>query len=87
MSLRPAPTSDLDRVRPTLRSSQVAPPLESPRAGSGGSGIGFFVWDSYNASNLARVIAAVILIGGVGVVLDMAFLRLGKAVAYPEVAS
>ena len=54
---------------------------------SGGSGIGFFVWDSYNASNLARVIAAVILIGGVGVVLDMAFLRLGKAVAYPEVAS
>ena len=54
---------------------------------SGGSGIGFFVWDSYNASNLARVIAAVLLIGGVGVVMDMAFLRLGRAVAYPEVTS
>jgi nitrate/nitrite transport system permease protein len=54
---------------------------------SGGSGIGFFVWDSYNGSNIARVIAAIVLIGGVGVLLDMGFLRLGKAVAAPEVAS
>ena len=48
---------------------------------SGSSGIGFFVWDAYNASNLARVIAAIILIGGVGVLLDTAFLRLNKRVA------
>ncbi len=45
---------------------------------SGGSGIGFFVWDSYNAGNVANVIAAIILIGLVGVVLDMLFMKLGK---------
>ena len=48
---------------------------------SGASGIGFFVWDAYNASNLARVIAAIVLIGGVGVVMDTAFMRLNKRVA------
>ena len=53
---------------------------------SGGSGIGFFVWDSYNASNLARVIAAIVLIGATGVVMDIGFLRLGRKVATPEVA-
>lgn len=51
---------------------------------SGGSGIGFFVWDAYNALNLAKVIAAIVLIGGVGLTLDIAFLRLGRAVATPE---
>ncbi|MEA3075505.1 MAG: nitrate/nitrite transport system permease protein [Actinomycetota bacterium] len=54
---------------------------------SGGSGIGFFVWDSYNASNLAAVVAAIVLIGGVGVVLDFAFLRLAKRVAIEEVVA
>jgi nitrate/nitrite transport system permease protein len=50
---------------------------------SGGSGIGFFVWDAYNALNLSRVIAAIILIGGIGFALDLAFLRLGRKVALP----
>lgn len=48
---------------------------------SGGVGIGFFVWDSYNAFNLAKVICAIAIIGGVGLLLDAAFLRLGKVVA------
>jgi len=48
---------------------------------SGGVGIGFFVWDSYNAFNLAKVICAIGIIGGVGLLLDSAFLRLGKVVA------
>jgi nitrate/nitrite transport system permease protein len=48
---------------------------------SGGSGIGFFVWDSYNAGNVANVIAAIILIGLVGVVLDGIFVRLAKRFA------
>jgi nitrate/nitrite transport system permease protein len=52
---------------------------------SGGAGIGFFVWDAYNANNLAAVMAAILLIGGVGLVLDMAFLRLGRRVALEEV--
>jgi nitrate/nitrite transport system permease protein len=53
---------------------------------SGGVGIGFFVWDAYNALNLARVIAAILLIGSVGVALDVMFLRLGRRVALPGVA-
>ena len=48
---------------------------------SGGVGIGFFVWDSYNALNLAKVICAIGMIGTVGLVLDAAFLRLGKVVS------
>jgi len=47
---------------------------------SGTSGIGFFVWDTYNAGNLANVVAAIVLIGAVGIVLDMLFVRLGRLV-------
>lgn len=47
---------------------------------SGGVGIGFFVWDSYNALNLAKVICAIGIIGGVGLLFDIAFLRLGRTV-------
>jgi nitrate/nitrite transport system permease protein len=45
---------------------------------SGGSGIGFFVWDSYNGGNLSAVIAAVIVIGVVGVMLDHVFVAAGR---------
>jgi nitrate/nitrite transport system permease protein len=45
------------------------------------SGIGSFVWQEYNALRMAKVVAAIILIGVVGLVLDLAFLRLGRAVA------
>jgi nitrate/nitrite transport system permease protein len=48
---------------------------------SGGSGIGFFVWDAYNALNLARVIAAILLIGCTGLALDLLFMRLGRRVS------
>lgn len=54
---------------------------------SGGTGIGFFIWDSYNALNLAKVISALLVIGAVGLVLDLLFLRLGKVVAVEGVAS
>ena len=47
---------------------------------SGGAGIGFFVWDSYNAGSLASVTAAILLIGAVGVVLDATFQRLNRRV-------
>jgi nitrate/nitrite transport system permease protein len=40
---------------------------------SGGVGIGFFAWDSYNAGSYEKMVAAVILIGVVGLVLDRAF--------------
>ncbi len=48
---------------------------------SGGSGIGFFVWDSYNGGNLGNVISAIVLIGLVGVVLDSVFVRLDRRYA------
>ena len=51
---------------------------------AGGTGIGFFVWDSYNADNMSQVIAAIFLIGAVGVVLDVVFNRLLKRVSYVE---
>ncbi|XHX79105.1 MAG: nitrate ABC transporter permease [Stenomitos frigidus ULC029] len=37
---------------------------------TGGVGIGFFIWDSYNSGNLSEVILAVIYVGIVGLVLD-----------------
>jgi nitrate/nitrite transport system permease protein len=51
---------------------------------SGGTGIGFFVWDAYNASNLAGVTSAIVLIGVVGLVLDVLFVRLGRHVALEQ---
>lgn len=54
---------------------------------AGGVGIGFFVWDSYNALNLAKVICAIGIIGFVGLVLDAVFLRLGRWVSPTEVRS
>ena len=51
---------------------------------SGGTGIGAYVWDQYNALNLSSMIAAIVLIGVVGFALDLIFLRLGKAVAIEE---
>ena len=52
---------------------------------SGGTGIGSYVWEQYNALNLSSMIAAIVLIGIVGFALDLIFLRLGKAVAIEEV--
>ena len=51
---------------------------------SGGTGIGFFVWDSWNALDLERVISAIILIGAVGFALDRMFSMAHKRLAYTE---
>jgi nitrate/nitrite transport system permease protein len=48
---------------------------------SGSQGIGFFVWNSYNGGNLAAVMAAIVLIGIVGVILDNVFVFAGKRYA------
>ena len=37
---------------------------------TGGVGIGFFIWDSYNSSRLSAVIVAVLYVGIVGLILD-----------------
>ncbi|MDF2648015.1 MAG: ntrB [Paenibacillus sp.] len=49
---------------------------------SGGTGIGFFVWDSWNALSLERVISAIVLIGLVGLVLDRGFHYIEKRFNY-----
>lgn len=46
----------------------------------GGVGIGFFVWDAWNSSNLSDIIVALIYIGVVGFVLDRLMAFAGRAV-------
>ena len=51
-----------------------------------GTRVGFFVWEAYNAGDLSVVMAAIIMIGLVGLTLDMFFLKLGKRFALPGTA-
>jgi nitrate/nitrite transport system permease protein len=51
---------------------------------SGATGIGSFVWNAYNGGALDQVIAAIFLIGGVGLVLDLGFHALQKRFVYEE---
>jgi nitrate/nitrite transport system permease protein len=53
---------------------------------SGGSGIGFFVWDSWNAFKMEQVLVAILLIGGIGLALDRGFGYLVGRYSYTEVA-
>lgn len=48
---------------------------------AGNTGIGYFVWNSYNGGSLANVIAAIVLIGTIGVALDTMFMRLARKAA------
>lgn len=50
----------------------------------GGTGIGYFVWNQWNNLSLANVIFAVLLIGFVGMLLDLLFNQLQKKVAYAD---
>ncbi len=50
----------------------------------GGTGIGYFVWNQWNNLSIANVIFAVLLIGLVGMTLDLLFGQLQKAVTYAE---
>ncbi|MFN2381427.1 MAG: nitrate ABC transporter permease [Guyparkeria sp.] len=51
----------------------------------GGTGIGYFIWNEWNNLDLANVIFAILLIGVVGMILDMIFGLFGKIVSYKEV--
>jgi nitrate/nitrite transport system permease protein len=50
----------------------------------GGTGIGYFVWNEWNNLSLTNVIFAVLVIGVVGMLLDLSFARLQKWVTYVE---
>ena len=50
----------------------------------GGTGIGYFVWNEWNNLSLTNVIFAILVIGLVGMVLDLLFAKLQRAVTYVE---
>jgi nitrate/nitrite transport system permease protein len=47
----------------------------------GGVGIGFFIWDAWNSSNMTDIIVALIYVGLVGFVLDRMVALLGRLVS------
>jgi nitrate/nitrite transport system permease protein len=49
---------------------------------AGGTGIGFFVWDSWNALSLPKVLSAILIIGSVGLLLDRLLDGLTQRVTY-----
>lgn len=49
---------------------------------AGGIGIGFFVWDSWNALSLEKVISAILIIGIVGLLFDRVFSNIEKRLKY-----
>ncbi len=50
----------------------------------GGTGIGYFVWNEWNNLSLVNVIFAVLMIGVIGMLLDLLFANLQKKVTYAE---
>ncbi len=50
----------------------------------GGTGIGTFVWNQWNNLSLTNVVFALLLIGVVGMLLDLAFGSLTRLVSYQE---
>jgi nitrate/nitrite transport system permease protein len=49
---------------------------------AGGTGIGYFIWDSFNSLSMTRVISAIIIIGIVGLVLDRGLAWLAARTEY-----
>ena len=50
----------------------------------GGNGIGYFLWNEWNNMSLSNVIFAVLMIGLVGMALDLLFAALQRKVTYVE---
>ena len=50
----------------------------------GGTGIGYFVWNEWNNLSIANIFVAVLMIGVIGMLLDLCFARLQKAVTYKD---
>jgi nitrate/nitrite transport system permease protein len=53
----------------------------------GGVGIGFFIWDQYNASRITDIVVALVWVGLVGFALDRFIAFLGKLVSRGAAAS
>jgi nitrate/nitrite transport system permease protein len=50
----------------------------------GGTGIGYFVWNEWNNLSITNVITAILVIGVVGMALDLILARLTRAVTFQE---
>ena len=50
----------------------------------GGTGIGYFVWNEWNNLSITNILTAILAIGLVGMLLDLSFARLQKAVTYRD---
>ena len=50
----------------------------------GGTGIGYFGWNEWNNLSISNVITAILVIGVVGMLLDLVLARLTRAVTFPE---
>jgi len=50
----------------------------------GGTGIGYFVWNEWNNLSITNILTAILAIGLVGMLLDLSFARLQKAVTYSD---
>ena len=50
----------------------------------GGTGIGYFVWNEWNNLSITNVIAAILVIGVVGMAFDQILARLTRLVTFPE---
>jgi nitrate/nitrite transport system permease protein len=50
----------------------------------GGVGIGFFIWDAYNSSQISQIIIALIYVGLVGLLLDKIVAFIGRVVVPSE---
>src|SRR3990167_3001977 len=70
-------------VSPLRKAFQVILPAAAPTILTG-TGIGYFVWNEWNNLSLTNVIFAVLVIGVVGMLLDLMFAQLQKAVTYVE---
>ena len=50
----------------------------------GGTGIGYYVWNEWNNLNLTSVIFAILMIGVIGMLLDLALANIAKLVQYAD---
>lgn len=49
---------------------------------NGGAGIGFWLWDEYNASNYEHIIIAIFVVGIIGLILEQTLIALAKRFSY-----
>jgi nitrate/nitrite transport system permease protein len=51
---------------------------------TGGTGIGFWLWDEWNNLKVEHIVIAIFVIGAVGLVLDALLMQLAKRFTYEE---